>query len=131
MCIRDRLIDNYMNDQPESTIPLLEKITDQDKRMRTLSGVLWRWQEAEDGAVERWLENEASPRLRDEAFATLAANQPALLTSIRDEKLRVATYLRSQERSRSTIGLKRLLERVGLSDAQWSALNDEAIAAAK
>ena len=125
------LIDHSMTRNPETAAPLLEKITDQDTRMQTLSRVLRRWQDAEDGAMERWLENEASPMLRDEGYAALAANQPALLTAISDEKLRVAAYLRNTERSRSTIALKRLLEKVGLSEAQWDTLNEEAIAAAK
>jgi len=125
------LIDLAMERAPASAVSLIGNITDQETRMRAIRTVLLRWQDAEDGAMEDWLENQARPDIRDEAYATLARNEPALLTSIQDRKLRVAAYLRNEHHSRSTIGLRRLLEALGLSEAQWDALNAGAIAAAR
>ncbi|NKB99622.1 MAG: hypothetical protein GKR90_14155 [Pseudomonadales bacterium] len=135
LSLRDKplssLIDRAMEHTPESAALLIGEITDQEIRMRTLRKVLRRWQRAEDGAMERWLANQTSPSLRDEAYATLAAEQPKLLASIKDRGMRVATYLGIQHRSRSTTGVRKLLDQIDLSETQWEALDSAATAAAK
>ena len=125
------ILDYAMEDTPDSAARLINQITDEELRMRALRKVLPRWQSREDGAMERWLANEASPSLRDEAYAALASDQPRLITSIEDRELRVATYLALTHRSRTAAAVKKLLAQIELSEAQWDSLDNAAIAGAK
>ena len=125
------LINREMEHTPESAASLVQEIADQEIRMRSLGKVLRRWQRAEDGTMERWLTNQASPSLRDEAYATLAVDQPELLKSIKNREMRVATYLDTQHRARSTAGMRRLLKQIDLSEAQWQALDNAATTTAE
>lgn len=127
------LISHRVRGKPGIAIPLLEKIENKEQRMNGLSRVLRRWQRAEDGAMERWLVEEASPVLRDEAYSALAAQQPALLSFIGDRELRVATYLQTRPQTAhatSRVGMMALLTELDLSDTQWQALDDAAQGAA-
>lgn len=125
------LIVHAMDRSPESAAGLLHEIADEEKRMDALRTVLRRWARSEDGAMQRWLASKASPSLRDEAYATLAADQPKLLPWIKDRELRVATYLGITHGSRSTAGVRKLLEQIELSEAQWESLDSAAAEAAK
>jgi len=132
---RDRplglLVTHLMRDTPELAAPLIGQITDRSARANALGRVLGEWQGADDGAMEQWLASEASPSLRNEAYATLALEQPELLSSIEDRELRVATYLKIRRSSRTTSGIQSLLEEIDLTDPQWEALNSAALAAAR
>lgn len=129
--IRDKplasLVRLALENHPEKAVSVLDKITSQDLRIGALSSVLDRWSDA--GAMEQWLANDASSLLRDEAYAILAADQPSLLTSIKNRGLRVATHLRSEYGTYSRAGMVSMLQELGLSDAQWTRL-DNAVARA-
>lgn len=125
------LINREMEHTPESAASLVQEIADQEIRLRSLGNVLRQWQRAEDGAMERWLADQASPALRDEAYATLAINRPELIKSIKSREMRVATYLGIQHRARSATGMQRLLGEIELSEAQWEALDNAASRAAE